>query len=238
MKRLRSVALQAFSAVVVWTTFLPVAGHAITVAIRGGSGDPGGPVEVQVSMAGGNRMVAGVQVDLVWDASCLSAIAGDDGGASCAVGPAVGKQLSTKIRNASTMRALLLSLSDVDPIEQDGVLFTCVFDIRPGTTATQCRVTLQNLILSDSKGGRLRDTAVNGGVRINQPTPQPQVTAGGPAGGSTPGVAVPGVAPVTSTSEGCAMAPAGGDAGLLWLLVLPLIVLRRPRARQCGGAVG
>src|SRR5579862_3457969 len=118
----------------------PLAARAITVSVVGSGGDPGSAVEVQVSLTGGTSLVAGVQADLTWDAGCLSAVPGDNGGGSCSVGPGIQKQLSSKIRSTSTMRTLLLSMSDVEPIKQDGVLFTCGFDINASTTATQCPI--------------------------------------------------------------------------------------------------
>jgi len=197
----------------------PLTAHAITVSVQGSGGDPGGPVEVQVSLSGGNNLVAGVQADIAWEANCLSATPGDNGGGSCAVGPAVGKQLSTKIRNASTMRALVLSMSDVEPIKQDGVLFTCVFDISAGTTATQCPITLVNVILSDSKGGRLPATSVNGVIQINQPNGSGSAPAGAAPGaanmgGVTGGAATGGIVTGSGITGGAATGGGGGGSAL------------------------
>jgi len=109
-------------------------------------------------------------------------------------------------------------------------LFTCAFDIVAATTATRCPITLENLILSDSKGGRVPAATGNGVVPINQPTPQLPTSASPVAG--VPGVqGAAGVPPATSSSAGCASVPARKSAPTVWLFVVPLAVWWRRRAR-------
>jgi hypothetical protein len=181
----------------------PSTTRAITLNIQAGAGVPGGSVQAQVFLTGGNGLVAGVQTDIAWDSTCLSAVPGDGDAAECDVNPAIRKQLSTRIRNPSTLRAVYLSMSDVKPIQEDTWLFSCQFTIDPATTARQCVISLVNVILSDSQGGRLPATAGATMVQINQsnapsapvqraPLQAPAVViqgggGGGPSGGGTTG---------------------------------------------------
>jgi hypothetical protein len=197
---------------------LPSTTQAITVGVQASGGNPGGSVEVQIILAGGNGLVAGMQTDISWDPSCVSVASAGGDTASCFGNPTIHKDLSTKIQSGSSLlRALFFSLSDVKPIKQDAVLFTCVFNIDPATTATQCPINLSNLIVSDSKGGRLPATADSGVVRITQTAVQPS----GPQPTATKVSA-------EATSEGCAIhAVQPGDRALLWLLIVPAVVHRR-----------
>jgi hypothetical protein len=113
------------------------------------------------------------------------------------------------------MRALFYSLFDVDPIGKDGWLFSCQFNVSSTTTATRCPITLSNLIVSDSKGGRLPATAANGVITVVQPGAQ---TAGAAA------------QPPVQTSAGCAIqATTLHSCSLLWLLMVPMVLANRRR---------
>lgn len=207
--------------------------RAATLGVQAAGGAPGAPVEVQVFLTGGNGQVAGVQVDIVGDPTCLAPVQGSGTKAECSSNPAIPKDLSTSIRPGPSVRALLLSMSDTEPIKQDTWLFTCVFNIDAATTAAQCPVNLVGAILSDSQGHKLPVTTTDGMVQIHQaPAPGGTAVSGGPAAGSTPGVAgaaIPAAGGQTA-SEGCAIAaPRAGGGTLPWLLLLPALVHRRRR---------
>jgi hypothetical protein len=208
---------------------LPSATQAITIGVQASGGTPGSSVEVQVVLTGSNGLAAGMQTDISWDPSCVSVAMGGDT-AQCYGNSQIPKQLTTKLQSgASSLRALFFSMTDVDPIK-DAVLFTCQFNIDPATTASQCPITLSNVIVSDSKGGRLPATAASGVVQITQtgvppsgaqPTPQ-KVSAESSAGTAN-------AAP--ATSGGCAIhAVQSGDRALLWLLIVPAVLYRRRRS--------
>jgi hypothetical protein len=217
--KIRSAA--ALAVLVSCTLCLPSIAAAIVFGVQANGGVPGSPVEVQFYLRDSRGLVAGVQADVAWDANCLSVASGGDQTAACYGNSAIPKNVSTRLRGPAFMRAIYFSLSDVEPIAQDTWLFTCVFTIAPSTTATQCPITLSNPILSDSKGGRLPVSAHNGVVPIAQPVvPTP-----------TTGTAVPsgaGSAAAPATGEGCALqAGQPGASGLVWLLFIPALVLRR-----------
>jgi hypothetical protein len=224
----RLARFQSVVALVLFIACSPLTTHAITVGVLAPSGDPGGSVEVQVYLSGGSGLVAGVQTDMVWDPSCLSAVSASGNAAECSSNPAIPKNLSTNIRSGSTLRAVFLSVSDVEPIAQDTWLFSCLFNIDAATTATQCPVNLVNAILSDSKGGRLPVTAVNGVVQIHQ-SQIPTATAGPPVSGAS---GAPGSAG-QAEGEGCAIgSQRPGGYVLPWLLIIPVLVRRRRVSRS------
>ena len=111
-------------------------------------------VSLCLSMAGSASQVVGMQVDAHWDPSCMDPVVGEDGAGDCTADPATGKMVRTAVHGAS-LRAVLLSFSDVDPIP-DGSLFCCNFTRR---SSSCCALGLTNLIASDSHGERVGDAA-------------------------------------------------------------------------------
>jgi hypothetical protein len=189
----------------------PATTHAANLGIQSTSGAPGAAVQVQVFLSGGNAKVAGVQAELTWDPTCLSAVPGDGDAAECTANPAIPKNLTTKIRSASTLRALYLSMSDVEPIQQDTWLYSCQFSIDPSTTATQCPINLVNVILSDSGGNRLPVTAGGTAVQISQVNAPAAPIRRAPA--AVPGVEIPGAGEGGAAGGGAAGGARGGGTG-------------------------
>jgi len=191
--------------------------HAATIGVHANNGAPGSAVEVQIFLSGGNGLVAGMQTDISWDSNCVSVAEGSGDTGACFGNPSIPKQLSTKLRG-STLRALFFSLQDTEPIKQDAVLFTCTFNVAADTTATECPINLVNVVVSDSKGGRLPVSVDSGVIQIDQ-SPVPAASA------------APGVAPGGSgqeAGEGCAVTGSRpGGCALLWLLGIPLLISGR-----------
>ncbi|MBX3028046.1 hypothetical protein KF840_24430 [bacterium] len=108
---------------------------------------PGGAAQMCVSLATEGQEVAGTQNDLVWDGTCMTLNEG-----ACFAAGTHGKQVNTRIQNSADfrMRVLVLSLSDVDPID-DGVLYCCNVqgEAPPGSC---CSISVVNTGASDSKG--------------------------------------------------------------------------------------
>lgn len=112
--------------------------------------------QVCVSMETGGDAVAGTQNDLVWHGECLTLTGG------CSVNPATGKQLSTAIRS-NGLRALLLSLSDVNPIPE-GVLYCCTFRPERLAAGECCPVRVSGTQASDPVGNALATSGSDGAV--------------------------------------------------------------------------
>jgi hypothetical protein len=109
---------------------------------------PGQSGTICVALITGGEEVAGTQNDLVWDGACASL---PDTG-SCYAAGSHGKSLQGKLleNRDFTYRALILSLSDVDPMDS-GVLYCCNFvaEAEPGQC---CNIAMTGMGASDSKG--------------------------------------------------------------------------------------
>jgi len=173
------------------------------------SGDSG---QVCVSLDTGGENVAGTQNDLVWDGRC--ATLPDE--SACAVAGSHGKQLDTRIQATDDfrLRALILSLTDVDPIA-DGLLYCCDFtvDAAPGAC---CSVAIDRPGASDTKGNAVAVTGRPGELcvaAVEDPSPTRTPTATPP--------------PSNNDDDGCQVTPARGTAAAPWLAALALLLLRR-----------
>lgn len=175
---------------------------------------PGAVARVCLSLATGGADVAGTQNDLVWDGTC--ATLPSEG--ACAAAGTHGKQLSARIQGSEDfrLRALILSLTDVDPID-DGVLYCCDFtvDAAPGAC---CAVTVDNAGASDSRGNRVQVATGSGQLCVasdSSATPTPTRTPTPP--------------PAATDDDGCQAAPAGRASAAPWLAALALLLARRRR---------
>ncbi|MDX2170402.1 MAG: hypothetical protein SF182_25240, partial [Deltaproteobacteria bacterium] len=125
-----------------------------TVANQGDSGT------ICVALITGGEEVAGTQNDLVWDGSCASM----SDTSSCYAAGSHGKQLQGKLleNRDFTYRALILSLSDVDPMDS-GVLYCCNFvsEAAPGQC---CNIAMTGMGASDSKGNAVSALGSSGKI--------------------------------------------------------------------------
>ena len=95
--------------------------------------EPDSPGTVCVEMTGGTGFVAGTQNDLAWDLGCVEI------GETCQANPQHGKSVFTKLHPGPSLRTLVLSYSNTDPID-DGVLYCCPFHIASVPSGTCCPV--------------------------------------------------------------------------------------------------
>ncbi|MGH7790160.1 MAG: hypothetical protein ACRERC_25055 [Candidatus Binatia bacterium] len=180
---------------------------------------PGEIAEICVSLDTGGAEVAGTQNDLVWDGECASL----PDASSCVAAGAHGKSLYGHIfaLRHFVYRALILSLSDVDPID-DGVLYCCAFTAEAAPGAC-CPIGLTNAQTSDPFGNSIPTRAINGAVCV---------ALAGPASASPTPTASP--TPNVGSSnddDGCAIVSPAHNRGI-WLPLLGALALRLlPRRR-------
>lgn len=109
---------------------------------------PGQTGTICVGLITGGEEVAGTQNDLVWDGACASL----PDTSSCYAAGSHGKSLQGKLleNRDFTYRALILSLSDVDPMDS-GILYCCNFvaEAAPGQC---CNIAMTGMGASDSSG--------------------------------------------------------------------------------------
>lgn len=140
---------------------------------------PGGSAQLCVSLTTDGQQVAGTQNDLVWDGTCMTL---NDG--ACHPAGSHGKQVNTRIQNSADfrMRVLVLSLTDVDPID-DGVLYCCNVqgEAPPGSC---CSISVVNTAASDSQGNAVPGVGGNAGRLCTAGTSGGAVGSVAGAGGS------------------------------------------------------
>ncbi len=185
---------------------------AVVAALVLGAGRPAAAADTNlcVTLTGSNAQVGGLQMDLVWDGGCMTAVHAQGDAAKCRSNPATGKNVQTKI-TGNGMRAIFLSMSDNSPIP-DGELFCCAFT---SSQAGQCcSVSIGNLILASPTGTRLYASDLPD-ISVEAQVNGMPCTAAQPGGSqanpvrppAAPMIAPPAVAPPPAAAPG---APVGG----------------------------
>ena len=194
----------------------PAAGVVALRATSATVAEVGEAADLCVVLDSGGAQVAGTQNDLVWDGACATLASAAD----CRANPAIAKALHGNLGLVGdfSYRALVLSLSDVDPIP-DGELYCCTFGVEtaPGSC---CSVGVVNTGVSDPSGRELPSSGntaqlcvANGGV-MTTPTPTPNGD------------------PPTSGSSGCQITPPSAGSFGAGVFVLVLLAALRRRARR------
>jgi hypothetical protein len=151
-----------------WRAILPlIAGGVLIVAgARSIRAD-----NVCVAMPSSGGIVAGLQLDLSWDANCMKANPGSGNQGQCQVNSSTGKTVSTAIQGGSRLRAIMYSTSDSSPMP-DGDLFCCAFTASPSAPAGGpcCGLSMGNVILADPTGTRVSLSAAPLVVTLGQNT--------------------------------------------------------------------
>ena len=119
--------------------------------------EPDSAGTVCVEMIGGTGFVAGTQNDLAWDLGCVEI------GETCQANPQHGKSVFTKLHPGPSLRTLVFSFINTDPID-DGVLYCCPFHVASIPSGTCCPVRLQGVAASDSSGHLVLADGVDGQI--------------------------------------------------------------------------
>jgi hypothetical protein len=162
-----------------------------SVEVGSASGLPGGQVTFAVSLSTAGASVAGVQADIAFDSINTPVAATATGTPDCVVNPSIGKEATAFgfqppgcVGAACTaFRALVLSFSNVDPIPDGSVLYTCNVDIAAGAAPGSYPLTISNVGMSTPDGEAIDSTGTDGEIIVSgggpTPTPTP-VPSGGP----------------------------------------------------------
>lgn len=144
---------------------VPFAARAVTgpVIVEAGTalGVPGQNTTVQVRLHDNGLEVAGVSNQLVTDPTgplCLT---------SAAVNPAINKNGSAFAHSGcNSMLALILSLSNVDPIPNGSVMYDVEVEVAPGTPQGFYPIIVTEPAASDPQGNELQASGVAGGIFV------------------------------------------------------------------------
>ncbi|GIW45657.1 MAG: hypothetical protein KatS3mg077_2939 [Candidatus Binatia bacterium] len=224
---------------------------AATVRVQGTSASPGDTPDVCVFLDNNEGNVAGLQADLFWDSSCLTADRSTGDQAACVVNPDTGRSLfQTRILSAGQMRVIMASLNDTSPMPASvSQLFCCQFRVSEKAAGRTCGVNLSNVILSDPGGQRLPVNGVPGSIAVRGGAQERGVRASGSGPGSVmvPAVVEGGAAPAApaagaGTTGGAApaapVAPAVGAAPAVAPAAPVAPVVPQMQAPAAAGAEG
>ena len=167
------------------------AAQAQTITIGNATGNAGDTVSVSATLTVGTTPVAGTQNDITF-AAPLAVAAKSNGKPNCAVNADIDKGATSFAFRpngctgaaCTSIRALVLSTDNVDPIPTGSVLYTCQVTIATDAAAGDYPLSIIGVILSDPAGNQVAGaTGVSGTVTVGGgggPTATPTV------GGTTP----------------------------------------------------
>jgi hypothetical protein len=166
-----------------------------SVDVGSASGAAGQQVMFSVSLSTAGATVAGVQDDIAFDSLNTPIAATPTGRPDCAVNPSIGKEATTFAFQppgcsgaaCTAFRALVLSFSNVDPIPDGSVLYTCKVNISPGAAAGSYPLAVSNVGMSTPDGQAIVSTGTDGAIIVTGgPSPTPTATPA-PAGPTSKG---------------------------------------------------
>lgn len=148
------------------------AGGSPSIGLGTATGSPGQDVTLVATLHSAGNQVAGTQNDVSFDAANVSLAT--SGKPSCRVNGAIGKGATAfSLRPngcqgsaCNTVRALVLSVDNTDPIPDGSALYTCTLHISPSAAAGQYRVKVGGVILSTSSGQKVQNATASDGVLI------------------------------------------------------------------------
>ena len=148
-----------------------------TITVAGTSGRPGQTAALTAMLRTADAEIAGLQVDVSFDAENTPIARTRRGTPDCAVDPTIGKQ-STVFgfippgcdgQWCTSVRAIILSLDNFDPIADGSTLFRCTVGI-PGNARPGIYPLVTTLaIASDANATAVTLSASNGEVTVTQP---------------------------------------------------------------------
>lgn len=164
------------------------AGERCTVLeLSGATARPGDAVVVAATLRASDGPIAGVQNDLTFpDGMVVPARA--DGRPDCQVEPGIGKDETgftyqppgcTPGEDCTGLRAIVISFTNVDPIADASLLYTCTLVVGPDVPAGEYPLHLSELFASDPEGTEVALDGIDGLVVVRQPSGTRGVVAGG-----------------------------------------------------------
>ncbi|MBX3028238.1 hypothetical protein KF840_25390 [bacterium] len=168
-----TVVIPATSTATATQTPLPVVA---SIIVGNATGEPGASTSFDVSLETAAD-IAGVQVDIAFDAAAAIAAKGD-GKPDCAVNPEIEKNATsfaflpsgcTPGEDCTAVRAIVLALENLDPIPNGSRLFTCTVAIAADAIGTY-PLACSNAGAGDTNGDKVGADCSDGMITVAIPT--------------------------------------------------------------------
>ena len=169
-----TVPVPATSTATATRTPLPVVA---SIIVGSATGEPGATVSFDTSLNTESSEIAGVQVDIAFDAKA-AIVAKEDGKPKCTVNPDIEKDATsfafqpsgcTPGEDCTGIRAIVLSLADLEPIPTGSKLFTCDVALAADATGTY-PLTCSNSGAGNVNGDKVGADCTDGTITVAVPT--------------------------------------------------------------------
>lgn len=143
----------------------------VSVVVGSATGKPGDQVTIDVTLHTAGFAVVGVQNDITF-------FPGETSLVGCTVNPELGKNLTAFGLAYSGLRAIVFG-TNVDPIPDGAVLYTCTFNVTPGAAPGDWPLSIARVGASSPEGQELPVAGSNGFITVpgtrptRTPTPSP-----------------------------------------------------------------
>jgi hypothetical protein len=146
-----------------------------TLSLDSAQGGPGDTVSVTAKLSTGGAGIAGTQNDIVFDPKQLTVAPNAKGKPDCAANRQLGKEgtafsfVPANCRpgtNCTAVRALVLSLSNVEAIPNGSTLYTCRVRIAPQASRGTQKLSVARVGFSSPSGQAIDGGGKDGGVTI------------------------------------------------------------------------
>ena len=145
------------------------------IALSSASGAAGQTVKIAATMRSGSEKLAGTQNDIGFDPHQVAFAATSNGKPDCSANAAIGKEGTAfsflpagcqKGGTCTSVRALVLSLSNVDPIPDGALLYTCTVRIAADASPGAHALPIGRVGFSAPNGKAVNGTGANGSVTV------------------------------------------------------------------------
>ena len=158
-----------------------------SVEVGSATGSPGQQVQFSVVLHTAGQSVAGVQDDIGFDSINTPVAMTGAGRPDCTVNPSINKEATSFAfqppgcsgTGCTAFRALVLSFSNVDPIPDGSVMYTCKVNISPGAASGTYPLVVSNVGMSTPDGQPIASTGTDGAIIVSGAAPTPTATPAG-----------------------------------------------------------
>ncbi len=157
----------------------PATGGATALLLSTTQGRAGEVLAITATLKSGGASIAGTQNDIGYDPKQIAVVAKSNGKPDCAANPKLGKEGTAFSflpqgcqavigAGCTSVRALVLSLSNVDAIPNASALYTCKVRISPQASPGAHTLSLSRVGFSSPAGQAIAGSGVAGAITVGK----------------------------------------------------------------------